>query len=329
MMNVTQSPSITGSPAAAPQAPDERPTRPAPKRSRMPLAILAGLALLGGVAGTALGVSRPREYQVSLTAQIDNVLAFPSWEANQATARFAQTLRRSDVKRTAAEVSGVEGSKLRSIAALSDNNSSLVRVELVTDDADRSTAAITALTDAALRSLAEGDRQSDRLLVDQNAQELAALDAQLQSMWASVPTAPGTDLGRLYNDAKFELETDRQELAVANEKWRIDQLRARIAVRQPQVDALGPLMPKWYAADTRRTALRELVRPATQRLQDHQLGMDLLASGDYRGPVDVSPIGRTTVVGRWAAGGVALGIAAALVLLALLALLGDRRRAAR
>jgi hypothetical protein len=328
-MDVTRDLPVTDSPATVPPAPNERPTRPSSQRARLPAAVLVGFALLGAVVGTALGVSRPRSYQVSLTAQIDDVLAFPSWEANQATARFAQTLRRSDVKRSAAEVSGVEASKLREIAALSDNNSSLVRVELVTEDATRSAAALTALTDAALRSLAEGDRQSDRLLVEQNAQELAALDAQLQAMWASVPTAPGTDLGRLYNDAKFELETDRQELAAANEKWRIDQLKARIAVRQPQVDVLGPLMPKWYAADTRRTTLRELVRPATQRLQDHQLGMDLLASGDFRGPVDVFPISRTTIVGRWAAGGVALGIAAALTLLALLALLGDRRRATR
>ncbi len=320
---------VTTHSAAAPDTAVERPARPATRKNRTPLAVIGGFALIGTLAGAALGLSRPREYQAGLNAQIDNVLAFPSWEANQATARFAQTLRRSDVKRTAAEASGVDGSQLREIAALGDNNSSLVQVLLIMEDADRAPAAITALTDAALRTLAENDRKPDQLLVDQNAQELAALDAQLQAMWTSAATAPGTDLGYLYNASKLELEIDRQQLSTAKEQWRIDQLQASVATRRLQVDILQPMLPRWYAADERRSALRDLVRPATERLQRHQLGMDLLASGDYRGPVDITPISRTTLVGRWAAGGVALGLAVALGALALITLLGARKSSAR
>ncbi len=294
----------------------------------MRMAVLIGLlAAAGGVVGGVVGLALPKDYEVRMAAQIDHVLVFPSWESNQATARFSQTVRRDDVQRAAAAAAGVPVSTFGDVSALGQDGSPIVDVELVVDDPSVGPAAMSALVDEALRTLVQSDLVPAQLVVEEGEPELAAVEAELESIWSQAGQAPGTNLGDLFNRSTSDLAVKQAELPNASEDWIVAQLTAEISVLEDQVAAIEPVVTDWYRAEALRNDLDSRLGPAQERLAELEVGVGVLDAGGHRGPASVAELSRRTVVGRFAAGGAALGIAVGLGLLAWVAL--RRPRSAR
>ncbi len=289
--------------------------------------VIAVLAVAGGGVGGGTGLALPTDYEVRMAAQIDHVLVFPSWESNQATARFSQTVQRDDVQQAAAAAAGVTVSAYRDVSALGQDGSPIVDVELVVDDPSIGPAAMEALVDEALRTLARSDLVPVELVVEESTPDLAAVEAELEGLWSQAGQAPGTNLGELYNRSTSDLAVKQAELPGATEDWIVTQLTAEIAVLEERVATLEPVVTDWYRAESLRNDLDARLSPAQERLGELEVGLGVLDAGGHRGPASVTELSRRTVVGRFAAGGAALGIAAGLGLLAWVAL--RRPRAAR
>ena len=305
------------------------PRQPRLERPMWLAATVAALAVAGAVAGGVLGMQSATEYEINASAQIDHVLGFPPWEANQETARFAHTLRRDDIRQGAVDASGLPSTAFGQISAISENDAPLVDVMLVVTDGAQGTRAIEQLIDAALLEMVASDRVPEQIVVDANADALADVEAELESIYADTGTAPGTNLADRYNRAILDLQLAQAELAVATEQFRIDRLPAEIEVRQELVDTLEPVVGRWGDARDLHNMLETRIAPAVDRLQQLDLGLEVLERGSHVSDVTSAEVPRRTTVGRHAAGGaavgVAVGVAVALMILAAATLRRSRR----
>lgn len=280
--------------------------------------VLAALTIIGAVIGVVIGMASPPRHEVSMGTQVDNVLAFPSWLADEETSRFSQALLRRDTLADALETAGLPRGTIGEITATRAEASPLVEVKIVVEDPAVAGVAIESLVDTTLLTLLRSDRVPEQAIVDAVTPELDAVEARLAAIWSQTGTAPGTDLAARYNDSRYNAQIAREELAVATEQWRLDRLPAEIATAELELTTIEPVLAEWYDANARRLELRNRLDQAAGRLQDLDLGLDVLEAGGHRSDVATVQLSRLTTIGRWSAGGAALGIAAGLVVIAIL-----------
>jgi hypothetical protein len=289
------------------------------------VAIVAGLALVGGAIGGIFGSRTTELYQSSVSVQVDQVMVFQPWEVNLETARFATALLRTDLQDEAMESLGLDRGAITEIQADNTDSSPIVDVTVTVADRDMAEQAANALIDVTLRALVAGDQVPQQLIIDDITPQLDAANAEMSELWTLADVAPGTNLTDTYNQARYNLATATAEQEIQTEQWRLDQLPGIIAQATSEIDTIQPLLDRWYAASTTASALNDRYGPAQSRLRDLSLGLQVLDSGSHRSAAEVIAVPKTTSMRRWAAGGAAIGVAAALMLLAAIAARSARR----
>ncbi len=274
------------------------------------------LSFIGGAVGLAIGSASSEEYLIRESVQLDQILAFPSWEANSQTARFSQTLRRGDVQSLAAARVDLPDERFSQVSALTAEGSSVVEVSFVVADLLKNSAAIDELIDAALADLIRADRIVATQSIQANADRLEEVETELDQIFDSVGVAPGTNLGDMFNRSTFDLRSAEEQLSSTEDAYWLQRLPGDISAHRQQVDALSPVLDSWYALDNEHDELRERMRPAEVQLQELEIGEAILKSGAHHNEATISNVSRTTTIGRYIAGGAALGLALGLLLTA-------------
>lgn len=292
------------------------PARGKPDTRRLPLLVVAA-AILGGLAGTVLGVASGARYEAAQSVRLDHVLAIDAGATNPLTATLADTVRRSRVHERAAADAGLDTSAFSSTGAKRVRDAPVVDVTLTNPDRKVAEQAIDALIRAAVADMLATERAAEQAAHDQDAPVLAALDAELRDAYTAAEAAPDTDLGDFYNAAVDDLEEAEAELAITDDPERRDRLEATRATAQARVDRVAPVLEQWDSAASARVDVTERLRRTDDRLRSLERGVQLLASEGFLEPPTVRKISPLATTGRFAAGGAGLGILAALGLAAL------------
>jgi len=298
---------------------DDQPATTHGSKDRPPWPLIVAfvlLAFLGTAAGAAMGLRAQDEYEIRQSVQIDHVLSFPPWVANTQTARFGHALRRGDVRELAARATDLSESTFSKVSANRADDAPVVEVILVVSDPDVGRRAVDGLVDAALTTLIEADVIPEQQIVDAFGPRLTEVEATLDAIFTEAGVAPGTDLGDLYNDRKEDLAVAESWVETSTDDGRIERLTGEIAAWSADIDAIEPVLADWYAADSEKDDLNDVLTPARDRLAELEIGRSILEDDEYLNEPAVTEVSRLTTVGRYVAGGAALGIMVGLLLIA-------------
>ena len=274
------------------------------------------LTFAGTAAGAAIGLRSHDEFEIRQSVQVDHVLGFPPWAANSQTARFGQALRRGDVRERAARETGLSESTFSRVSVDRAEDATVVEVTLVASDRDVGRNAVDGLVDAALTILIEADAIPEQQIVDALGPRMVEVEATLETIFTDAEVAPGTDLGDLYNDLKGDLTVAESWIETSTDEGRIERLTGEIAAYSAQVQAIEPVLADWYAADSEQDELANALTPARERLAELEIGRSILEADDYLNDPAVTKVSRLTTVGRYVAGGAAVGLMVGLLLVA-------------
>lgn len=278
------------------------------------LAIIVLLAVVGAAAGAGLGSRTATTYEATTSVPLSQVLVFPSWESNSQTARMAHTLRQPDIQALAATNAELTGAFAR-VSAVSSDGASIVTVSAVVTSYDAA-APMHQLVDTALAQLIQDDVLYAEQSLAANEGQLVEVLQELDAIYDQVDLAPATNLGDVYNSAKFGLESAETQLANSTDDYWLTRLPGDIAANQSRLDAIGPLLDRWQELTELRRTLEDRVESPRDTLAKLGVGESVLANGVHHRQVNVRPVARTAVLGRFLAGGAALGIALALAITA-------------
>lgn len=302
-------------------------TGPTMRQQIAALALCGVLAIVGAGVALLLRDGAVSEHRADTFVDLSDIVPMEFWQANAMAGRFSQTIPRADVRDAAAAETGVAASTLTRTEVDQLGDSSIITVALTADSEAEAEQGLLELMRATFAAMLDADRSVPSSLVERDGPRLEALEADMAALVAEAGFAPGTNLAQTLNNETGNLVAASYEVELIDEDtpdWLESQVRAKQFAANDAVARLEPHVDAWYAAAEEADLIRSDVEDAREDLLAIERGDERLAALQQDLTISASVVASRQAAARTAAGGAAIGLGLALVVLAGVTL--NRRR---
>jgi hypothetical protein len=295
-----------------------------PRQIVVTLAVTAIGMILGGLWGT----QQDPGYETRHVVMLEQVLRTGSFESGPRTAAFSTALQQESSRVRAAEATGLDPSDFTGIFASRVDSTSVMEVNAITSDRQEAAGRVSEMIEATLLEVIEQERATEQLIVDQAAPEVAQIEATLVEIYETSGVARGADLAEQLERDRFELASAIGQLENLSEDetyWRV-RLPGDIEAYEDRIAAITPVLEPWLEADERLDELDDSSGDAERRLAELALAETI--AKERTAVLEGTTVARDNriAVGRWAAIGGSIALAATALVIGLGTVAASRRR---
>lgn len=259
------------------------------------------IAVVGVVLGGLWGSQQDAGFETTHTVALNDVVRSSSQSGTRLVS-FITAMQQSTTKQRAADASGLALSQFNGIFPSRVDDSMIIEVRAISDQADAGEA-IDALIEATLLEVIESEQATEQVIVDTSADEVAQLVTERDAIHAASGTAPGSDLADRIERDQFQLAAAREQLAnlPADETFWNARLPGEIEAYETRIDAIRPSLDRWIEIDEQLDNLDDSHGDAVRRLAELEPSDDIAMAGTAVTAGDPAQRSGRIAAGRWAA----------------------------